>query len=188
MAYRILLVALEIELPYKQAPKDYKVVYTGVGKVNAAYATTRAISEAHQLGFSPTVINYGTVGTCRSDLSGMHRVTKFIQRDMNCEPIELRGTTPFEAGYPHIDFGVGMQHHLTVGTGDQFVHEIDHWLVHNEIDLVDMEAYAIAHVCKKMNADFTCYKYITDTVGTEHQADTWRSNVDNGVQEILRIL
>ena len=57
MRYRILLVALESELPYKQAPKDYKVVYTGVGKVNAAFAATQAIAEAHSLGFHPEVFN-----------------------------------------------------------------------------------------------------------------------------------
>ena len=47
MKYRILLVALEAELPYKLAPKNYNVVYTGVGKVNAAYEATKAIAEAH---------------------------------------------------------------------------------------------------------------------------------------------
>jgi adenosylhomocysteine nucleosidase len=75
MRYRILLVALEAELPYKQAPSNYKVVYTGVGKVNAAFAATMAIAEAHSLGFHPEVYNYGTVGSCHQALNGMHRVT-----------------------------------------------------------------------------------------------------------------
>jgi len=51
-----------------------------------------------------------------------------------------------------------------------------------------MEAYAIAHVCKQMNVQFTCYKYITDYVGTPHQADTWQENVANGAQEVLTLL
>jgi adenosylhomocysteine nucleosidase len=79
-----------------------------------------------------------------------------------------------------------MTHGLTLGTGDQFVHELELWLA--DIDVVDMEAYAIASVCKKMNVHFTCYKYITDYVGTPHQADTWQKNVANGVEEILKVL
>ena len=71
MQYRILLVALEAELPYKQAPKDYKVIYTGVGKVNAAVATAQAIMEANSLGFHPVVLNYGTAGSCKQDLAGL---------------------------------------------------------------------------------------------------------------------
>ena len=90
MKYRILLVALEAELPYKQAPNDYKVVYTGVGKVNAAFAATQAIAEAHSLGFHPEVYNYGTVGSCQTELNGIHRITKFVQRDMNAEPTSTK--------------------------------------------------------------------------------------------------
>lgn len=188
MKYRILLVALEAELPYKLAPKNYKVIYTGVGKVNAAFEATRAIAEAHSLGFHPEVYNYGTVGSCNPDLTGMHRITRFVQRDMNAEPQAPRGVTPFEAGLPYLDFSLDMTHGLTLGTGDQFVHELEPWLVNNNVDVVDMEAYAIAHVCKRMNAQFTCYKYITDYVGTPHQADTWQQNVANGVGEILKVL
>ena len=61
MQYRILLVALEAELPYKQAPKDYKVIYTGVGKVNAAVATAQAIMEANSLGFHRVVMNLSLI-------------------------------------------------------------------------------------------------------------------------------
>ena len=99
---KILLVALQEELP--TPPDGYKIVYTGVGKVNAAFAATQAIAEAHSLGFHPEVYNYGTVGSCNKGLSGMHRVTRFIQRDMNAEPQAPRGTTPFDNSAPYIDF------------------------------------------------------------------------------------
>ena len=188
MQYRILLVALEAELPYKKAPKNYKVIYTGVGKVNAALATAQAIMEANSLGFHPRVVNYGTAGSCKSDLSGLHRVTRFVQRDMNAEPQAPRGVTPFEAGYNYLEFSADMTHGLTVGTGDQFVHDRETWLIDNDIDIVDMEAYAIASVCKRMNVWFDCYKYITDIVGTPHQSETWETNVANGAEEVLQVL
>jgi len=77
---------------------------------------------------------------------------------------------------------------LVLGTGDQFVHELEPWLVLNDIDIVDMEAYAIAAVCKKMNVNLTCYKYVTDYVGTPHQADVWQERVADGVDEFLRVM
>jgi adenosylhomocysteine nucleosidase len=188
MKYKILLVALEAELPYNLAPSNYKVIYTGVGKVNAAFAATRAISEAHSLGWHPEVYNYGTVGAVDKHLQGMQRITKFVQRDMNAEPQSPRGVTPFEAGLPYLDFSPDMSYSLTLGTGDQFVHELEDWLMDNEVDLVDMEAYAIAHVCKKMNVNFICYKYITDYVGTPNQAAEWRKNVAIGAAELASLL
>ena len=183
MKYKILLVALKEELPV--SPANYKVIYTGVGKVNAAYETTRAIIEANQLGFQPEVYNFGTAGSCKKELSGLHRVTKFIQRDMNAEPLMPRGYTPFDEQQLSIEH---TEHGVTLGTGDQFVHELESWYMDNNIDLVDMEAYAIASVCKKMNVEFICYKYISDYVGTPHQSEAWNKNVANGINEILKIL
>jgi adenosylhomocysteine nucleosidase len=188
MSYRILLVALEAELPYKKAPDNYKVIYTGVGKLNAAFAAQKAIGEAHNLGFHPAVINYGTAGSCTPLNSGLHRVTRFVQRDMNAEPLVMRSVTPFEAGLRFIDFGHDMTPGLTVGTGDSFVHDLDPWLLDNHIDIVDMEAYAIANVCKKMNVNFTCYKYITDYIGTPHQTEVWQQRVADGAELILDLL
>lgn len=183
MKYKILLVALKEELP--TPPPNYKVIYTGVGKVNAAYETTRAITEANQLGFQPEVYNFGTAGSCKKELGGLHRITKFIQRDMNAEPQVPRGYTPFSDQPLCIEHaGQG----LTLGTGDQFVHELEQWYIDNNIDLVDMEAYAIASICEKMNTEFVCYKYVTDYVGTPHQADVWKQNVANGINEILKVL
>ena len=187
MNNKILLVALEAELPREQAPDEYTVVYTGVGKVNAAIAATQAIIGVINQGLFPEVINYGTAGSCRDDLSGMHRIEIFVQRDIDARPTALRGVTPFEDTplYFHTKTGVPS---LVLGTGDQFVHEFEPWLKDNGIDLVDMEAYAIAKVCKHLGVQFRCYKYITDYVGTPHQSETWQKNVANGVEEILNIL
>ena len=53
----IILVALEDELPKKYLP-TWDIIYTGVGKINAAYSLSKAIHE-----FAPnTVINFGTAG------------------------------------------------------------------------------------------------------------------------------
>ena len=64
---------------------------------------------------------------------------------------------------------------LVVGSGDSFAvgkPEI-------ECDIVDMEAYAIARVCKKYDVDFRCFKYISDKAD-ENAASDWRENIKKG--------
>ena len=58
------------------------------------------------------------------------------------------------------------------------------WVLENlkKYNCVDMEAYALAYVCKKMNVLFRCYKYITDIVGEEEQYNNWEQNINNGTE------
>ena len=45
-----------------------------------------------------------------------------------------------------------------------------------ECDIVDMEAYAIAKVCKKYDVNFKCFKYISDKAD-ENAASDWKENI-----------
>ena len=102
----LLIVALENELPREMAA-GWTIVYTGVGKVNAAIALGDAIAK-HQ---PKQVVNYGSAGALRPGLAGLHRVTRFLQRDMDVRALGFAlGQTPFE------DDGK-----FLAGTGDQFV-------------------------------------------------------------------
>ena len=47
---------------------------------------------------------------------------------------------------------------ITLGTGDSFVGVTRSWFVYANVDLVDMEAYAIAKFALQ-GIDFKCYKY-----------------------------
>ena len=70
----IFLVALEVELPPSGFP-NLNIQYTGVGKVNAAYHTMKSIQT-----YKPTmVINFGSAGAVRSDISGLVQVSRVIQ-------------------------------------------------------------------------------------------------------------
>ena len=89
---------------------------------------------------------------------------------MDVRPLGFRlGQTPFEEG---VRIG---KRGLVVGSGDSFAvgkPEI-------ECDIVDMEAYAIARVCKKYDVDFKCFKYISDKAD-ENAASDWRENIKKG--------
>jgi adenosylhomocysteine nucleosidase len=163
----VILVALEEELP-KHSLKEFHVEYTGVGKINACYKTIEVIST-----YSPKlIVNYGTAGSLKNNLTGLYEVSKFFQRDMDASKLGFKiGETPFD-NISNISFGNG---DLSIGTGDNFVSQqpkID-------TDLVDMEAYAIAKVCLLKKINFLCFKYISDNAD-KNASNNWKKNISSG--------
>ena len=145
------------------------VFFTGVGKINAAATTEHIIKE-----YKPNlIINYGTAGSLNSDIKGLVKVTGFVDRDMDARPLNFKlGQTPYEK-----DIMLGTSE-VVCGTGDTFATEkpkID-------CDIVDMEAYAIAKICKKHKVDFLCYKYISDSADS-NASDDWAKNVAKGCKQ-----
>ena len=49
------------------------------------------------------------------------------------------------------------------------------------IQVFDMEAFALAKVCRHYNVPFISFKYITDNAN-EHSAKDWEENCSDGVQ------
>ena len=47
------------------------------------------------------------------------------------------------------------------------------------VDVVDMEAYAIAKICKKENIKFRCFKFISDEANEYAKID-WIENCRKG--------
>ncbi len=148
----IILSALQEEIPTLHI--EPHVFVTGLGKVNATLQATKLILE-----HKPTmVVNFGTAGSVSSEYSrGLVECTGFIQRDMDCSPLGFdKHVTPYEEGHHMIGTT-----EVVCGSGDSFVTKID-GLLKAGIHVVDMEAYAIAKVCREFNVPFRCFKYISD--------------------------
>ena len=168
----------------------WNVLYTGVGKVNATYKLTKHFGSFHS---APAirrnyelVINYGTAGSRDLPIGELVDCTKFIQRDMNAIQFGfMKGQTPFENDVPlmldstHIEFNP-IQKHQVCGTGDNFVDNVKD--EHSNIDVFDMEAYALAKVCHYYHIPFISFKYITDNVN-EHSVKDWKENLADGIKE-----
>jgi len=169
----LILIALKEEAP--NMAYSMKVFFTGVGKVNAAMTAAEVIAK-----YNPDrIINFGTAGGVTVK-SGFHQVSKFVQRDMMCCELGSQlGQTPFEDGVV-LDFGEG----LTCSTGDNFVTDSNLLI---PADMVDMEAYAIAKVCKKYNIEFLCYKFVSDGANNDSFND-WQSMVSQGQTHYLNKL
>ena len=163
----LIAVAMEEELNLQQA-KGWRVVYTGIGKVNALISINRAIRE-----YKPVnIINFGTAGSSRSDLEGLHEVTTFKQRDMDLRNIGLPLGMTLNDDINDISLG---RPGLSCGTGDSFVSSSQEI----ETDLYDMEAYALAKLCLIEDINFFCFKYISDDANESASID-WNKNISKG--------
>ena len=145
---------------------DAEVIYveTGIGKVNAAMKTMRAICEYHP----DMVINFGTAGTLNHKVGDIFVCNHFIDRDLR--KVTLDGVVSeieFERyeRFSNSVWGV-------CNTGDSFITSG----ADIEGDVIDMEAYAEADVCREMGIPFISVKYVTDVVG-QNSSEEWYAKI-----------
>jgi adenosylhomocysteine nucleosidase len=160
------------------------VLYCGVGKINAAAALTRELGRyAHAGAPFPLVLNFGSAGSRVFDTGALVECHEFVQRDMDVTGLGFAlGVTPydevparlsFERRFPELGTGI-------CGSGDSFA--TTECAI--ECEVLDMEAYALAKVCRLEGAAFGCAKYVTD--GADHAAaDHWRENVHKAAEAFL---
>ena len=140
--------------------------HVGVGKINATYNTLKLIN-IHK---PKLIINYGTAGAINTKLKGIVECTKFYQRDMDVRGLGFQlGETPFDKNKEIIISENG----YSCGTGDSFVNK----KIDMKVDVVDMEAYAVAKVCMLENIEFRCFKYISDNADKNAGID-WKKNLE----------
>ena len=180
---KTVITALELELGV--VPDGYKIVYSGVGKINAAIAAMDAIHAG-----ATEIINYGTAGVVgkKPIVGTLVEVDTILQRDINAEPLAPRGITPYE-DHLHTAAAILLETgtDITLGTGDSFVTEKDEWFDYSSVDIVDMEAYSIAKVCKRKNIPFRCYKWVSD-FADENASRDWQVNIAKGANAIRKVL
>jgi adenosylhomocysteine nucleosidase len=160
------------------------VVYCGVGKVNAAMVLTRELCRFAPPGRQvPLVVNFGTAGSRHHAAGSLVCCHEFVQRDMDVSGLGFEpGVTPFEGAPARLRFECCFANlpAATCGTGDSFA--TGAWM--GDYDIVDMEAYALAKVCREFGARFACAKFITDAA--DHAAATdWRENQHKAAEEFL---
>ena len=154
----IILSAIEPEI--RSLDTEYEIILTGVGKVNAALSAFKTIRERKP----DLIINFGTAGSLKKNVSGLVDCKYFVQRDMDSRPLGAElGQTPFETDPPRIietpDHPINtINMNLVCATGDSFVQSE----IGLKADVVDMEAYAIAKICYLESIPFACFKFISD--------------------------
>lgn len=144
------------------------LIVCGIGKVNAAAAAQRAISEFG----AELIVNAGLAGGFGSDMSvgDVYEVASAVEYDFDLA--RLNGTSvgvldEYDSAYLDAET-VGVFPSAVLATGDHFNDsEEDYSLIRDELGagLRDMEGAAIAHVCKKNGVRFRAVKCITNVAG-----------------------
>ena len=174
----VAIVALPNELPKDLWTFSEPLIYSGVGKLNASIATLEALDK-----FKPEfILNLGTVGSMNENLSGIIEIGRVLQRDFDATPLSPRGQVPFDEK-PQILFSNTGE--FSCGTGDTFVRSKEDWLLENQIDVVDMELFAIAHACYSRNIHWRSLKFVTDYISFR-SGDDWKRNLEHSGQELTR--
>ena len=161
--------------------KDVVIVVCGVGKVNAAAGACAALSKG-----ADVILNFGVAGGLHqnTEVSEIYLIEKAVQYDFDCTQLgapkigTLDGETenflprsvPEQLGFPR----------RALGTGDRFNdspadHEL---LLELGCDVREMEAAAIAQVCKYASVPCVCVKAISDVYGLGSTTDQYRKNRD----------
>ena len=152
----LILVALKKELP-KEILHDFNIIYTGVGKVNAAFS----IYDSY-LKYKPSfIINYGTAGALNKKLKGLVKITSFCDRDFisTSKLIKINND-----GYSCSTGETAVMNGLKLNS-----------------DLVDMEAYVYAKFSQKFNIKFECYKFVSD-YADKNTLNNWSKNIFKGAK------
>ena len=142
--------------------KDVVIVVCGVGKVNAAAGACAALSKG-----ADVILNFGVAGGLHqnTEVSEIYLIEKAVQYDFDCTQLgapkigTLDGETenflplsvPEQLGFPRRALGC---------------------------DVREMEAAAIAQVCKYASVPCVCVKAISDVYGLGSTTDQYRKNRD----------
>lgn len=170
---------------------DWNPLYTGVGKVNAAYRLTLRLRQwqTERSVLPDLVVNLGSAGSATFPTGTVVNCTAFIQRDFDTTAIGTPSfATPFENTPTSIPgkrlpgFSEGI-----CGTGDAFVTDSVPDSTPIPWNVVDMEAYALAKVCYFEQIPFVSLKYITD--GADGQAATsWEEALEHAALALRKAL
>jgi len=176
--------ALELESQGLFEELGVPVLYTGLGKVNAAYRLAKALAEWRAGdGRLPHVVNFGTVGSSKLAAGSVVACRRFVQRDMDVSGLGFSlGTTPFEDVPAELEFAPLFPElpEGVCGTGDRF--ETGKPLV--DCDVIDMEAYALAKVCYLEGAAFGAVKFVTDGADGNAGVD-WQANLPRAARAFV---
>ena len=177
----LLIKALKAESRHHFKDANIPVVYTGIGKVNAAYTLTKSITENRP----NVVVNLGSAGSTTFNAGELINCTKFIQRDMDATPFGYeKWKTPSEETPIIIEYGEKIESlpEGICGTGDSF----DVSGAKEIYTVVDMEAYALARICQIEKIPFYCVKFISDGADGAASND-WEKALDDGAKKLFKI-
>jgi adenosylhomocysteine nucleosidase len=150
-------------------PTSLPLVITGLGKTAAAVATARALAALPTLE-GLVVINIGTAGALRDDITGLHEPGVVLNHDINADLIRTLGYDARER------LTVG-DSDIVLATGDVFVTDpVVRARLAEQAHLVDMEGYAVAWAAQEFGVPVRLVKHVSDSA--DESAMDWPAMVE----------
>jgi adenosylhomocysteine nucleosidase len=193
----MIVVALKQELPVELLRSKYftrcEVLVTGMGLLPAYTQTYTAIKEK-----KPSfVLNLGTAASLSSStpVGEIVQAVEFFAHPLMhvCHNVSNVGVRL--SNIPQVLHSSGEKPQaitykkVKLSSGDLFVTQdnISSVLGLYRVDIVDMEAYAIALACKECGIPFYCVKYITDSVIATTSEEEWSSLLNKSSDILLSV-
>lgn len=151
------------------------IFQVGVGKINAASNLTEILWNEEP----DIVVNFGSCGNLKNHKVGDILEVGVVHNNIDTRPFAEYGYTPYTRTGP---ITLNSQSNIECFTTDQFYdsHRTDYSEKYKEMigkcDIVDMECYALAYVCKQRGIPFYSYKWVSD----DGESDKWEENAAIG--------
>ena len=158
-------------------------VRTGIGKVKSAFHVAEAIRQVRP----DLVLNLGSAGSLNHQVGDIFVCRKFIDRDLQkMSGLEIESEIDVSTMLNEKGFCSHWTEEGVCNTGDSFLTEV----AHVSGDVVDMEAYAQAFVCRAKEIPFISVKYVTDVIG-QNSVKHWEDKLADarkGLSHYLNVL
>ena len=183
MKDRVFLVAVPLEVGGFEMILGSPVIFTGVGKINAAIAAHKAVAQGFR-----AIVNIGSCGSLSLPVGEVVQIGRALQ-DIDATPLCDYGETPFEDESHEIILDHALK--TTCFSTDYFYDAKQNpkyspnYLKSIQTSTVfDMECYAQAKVCRSLGVPYQSYKWVSDN----GDGSDWQENCRAGFEVVKDLL
>jgi adenosylhomocysteine nucleosidase len=141
-------------------------LFTGVGPIEAAIATTAALAQLAAAGTLPDlIVSLGSAGSRRRPLGSVHQISRVSWRDMDASPLGFEaGVTPFADHSRWLELATPLDlPTATLSTGADVVTGARYDSI--DADLVDMETFAVVRAAARYGVPVMGLRGVSDGPG-----------------------
>lgn len=157
-----------------QLQRRFVPLFTGVGPIEAAIATTQALAELAAAGALPDLlVSLGSAGSRRRPLGSVHQISRVGWRDMDASALGFApGLTPFSDHPRWLDLATPLPlPTATLSTGADVVTGARYDAIN--ADLVDMETFAVARAAARFGVPVMGLRGVSDGPGELTGIEGW---------------
>lgn len=180
--------ASEAKAVYPALREGDRLYISGIGKVNAAMATQKAIDEG-----ATEIVNAGVCGGFdpSMEIGDVFEVVRAVQYDFDLSDLNHTPVGQLdERESPYFDVAISQSAGAVLGTGDHFRNgDADLPLLRSlGVTLRDMEGAAVAQVCEKNHIPCRLVKSVTNVQGKGSMTGQYADNLAKALGTLTNYL